>query len=172
MNFIEQCIVERALHEQEIQHSSENQSITSGNKSSRLGNECTEKRNYGDDTEIRPSYDTKPMAEVDSNTTPDSSDRCNNEFEDDQDADDHEDELVVLANLIANLKLDIDANKKIQKQLRNVNATLAHELKECKSALEESNGTRDRCKSALHHHEIEIEKYKSYKDYAIEKKQG
>ncbi|GJU16769.1 hypothetical protein Tco_1144735 [Tanacetum coccineum] len=70
------------------------------------------------------------MEKVDSNTTPDSSDMCNNEFEDDQNADDYEDERVMLANLIANLKLDIDENQNIQKQLRKANATLTHELNE------------------------------------------
>ncbi|GKF15807.1 hypothetical protein Tco_0057269 [Tanacetum coccineum] len=182
MNSIEQCIFERARHEQEnhnrlirlnerklqIQeckvqevkasdaslgdkessgfvsekvnkHCSENQSNTSGNTSDRTRNECNERNTFRDDTDIRPSYDTEPMVEVpytaeynvfavetqhseqpenmndtslmkkvDSNTTPDSSDLCNNKFKDDQNADDHEDERVVLANLIANLKLDID----------------------------------------------------------------
>nr|GEW30248.1 hypothetical protein [Tanacetum cinerariifolium] len=46
-----------------------------------------------------------------------------------------EDERVALATLISNLKLDIDENKKIQNQLKKVNASLAHELKECKSIL-------------------------------------
>ncbi|GJS11648.1 hypothetical protein Tco_0368444 [Tanacetum coccineum] len=215
MDSIEQCIVERARHEQELQNrlkrlnerklqiqeckvqevkasdassgdkdssgivsdkgndqSLENHSNTFGDKSSRSRNECNDKSTSGDDTDIRPSYDTEPMVEVpytaeynvfavetqhseqpenmndtslmekvDSNTTPDSSDMCNNEFKDDQNADDHEDERVVLANLIANLKLDIDENKKIQKQLRNANTSLAKELKECKSTLEETNRT-------------------------------
>ncbi|GJT91680.1 hypothetical protein Tco_1080525 [Tanacetum coccineum] len=35
-----------------------------------------------------------------------------------------DDERVALANLIANLKLDVDDNKKIQKQLKKANATL------------------------------------------------
>ncbi|GJY62256.1 hypothetical protein Tco_0462913 [Tanacetum coccineum] len=47
-------------------------------------------------------------------------------FNTDQNA---EDERAVLANLIANLKLDVDENKKIQKQLKKANASLAHELK-------------------------------------------
>nr|GEZ09460.1 hypothetical protein [Tanacetum cinerariifolium]GEZ85064.1 hypothetical protein [Tanacetum cinerariifolium] len=64
------------------------------------------------------------------------SDMCNNEFNDDQN-DDHEDERVVLANL----KLDIDENRKIQKQLKNVNTTLTQELKECKSILKETSRT-------------------------------
>ncbi|GJW67804.1 hypothetical protein Tco_0122228 [Tanacetum coccineum] len=79
--------------------------------------------------------DTSLIEKADSNTTPDSSNMCNNEFKDDQNANDHEYEHVVLANLIANLKLDTDENKKIQKQLRKANATLTHELNECKYAL-------------------------------------
>ncbi|GKB73604.1 retrovirus-related pol polyprotein from transposon TNT 1-94 [Tanacetum coccineum] len=66
------------------------------------------------------------------------------------------DEHVVLANLIANLKLGVDENKKIQKQLKKANTTLAHELKECKSILAEtsrtlgeSNSIRDSCLIAL-----------------------
>ncbi|GKA01240.1 hypothetical protein Tco_0673905 [Tanacetum coccineum] len=54
-------------------------------------------------------------------------------------------------NLIANLKLDVDENKKIQKQLKKANATLTQELTECKSILAEtsrtlgeSNSIRDR----------------------------
>nr|GEV19191.1 retrovirus-related Pol polyprotein from transposon TNT 1-94 [Tanacetum cinerariifolium] len=100
---------------------------------------------------------TSLMEKVDSNTTPDSSDMCNNEFEDDQNINDDEDEHAVLANLIENLKLDIDENKKIQKQLRKANATLTHEPNESKYALTESNDIRDRCKSALHQKEIELE---------------
>ncbi|GJV46486.1 hypothetical protein Tco_1431022 [Tanacetum coccineum] len=96
---------------------------------------------------------------------------CNNEFEDDQYVDDHEDERVPLANLIANLKLDIDENKMIQKQLRKANATLTHELNECKSALEESNNVRDRCRNALHDQDIDLEMYKKYKNCQLEKEE-
>ncbi|GJZ23450.1 integrase, catalytic region, zinc finger, CCHC-type containing protein [Tanacetum coccineum] len=60
-----------------------------------------------------------------------------------------DDERVALANLIANLKLDVDENKKIQKKLRKANASLTQELKEWKSNLEESNTTRDSCIIAL-----------------------
>ncbi|GKB07171.1 hypothetical protein Tco_0835404 [Tanacetum coccineum] len=126
-----------------------NQSNTSRDESSRSRNECNDKSTFGDDTNIRPSYDTEPMVEVpytaeynvfdvesqhskqpknmndtslmkkvDSNTTPDSSDMCNNEFKDDQNVDDHEDEHVVLADLIANLKCDIDENKKDSKAIK------------------------------------------------------
>ncbi|GKF96211.1 hypothetical protein Tco_0288946, partial [Tanacetum coccineum] len=37
-----------------------------------------------------------------------------------------DDERVALANLIADLKLDVDENKKIQKQLKKANATFAN----------------------------------------------
>ncbi|GJS90500.1 retrovirus-related pol polyprotein from transposon TNT 1-94 [Tanacetum coccineum] len=74
----------------------------------------------------------------DSNVTPDSPNMCDNDIQIDQNA---EDEHVVLANLIANLKLDVDENKMIQKKLKKVNASLAHELKECKSILAETSRT-------------------------------
>ncbi|GJV42002.1 hypothetical protein Tco_1420442 [Tanacetum coccineum] len=65
---------------------------------------------------------------------------------------------VVLATLIANLQLDIEENKKIQKKLKKANASLAQELKECKSTLEETNRTRDRYLVALHDKEVELAK--------------
>ncbi|GKF93590.1 hypothetical protein Tco_0283290 [Tanacetum coccineum] len=74
----------------------------------------------------------------DSNVTPDSPGVCDNDIQTDQNA---EDECAALANLIANLKLDVDENKKIQKQLKKANASLAHELKECKSILAKTSRT-------------------------------
>nr|GEW25865.1 integrase, catalytic region, zinc finger, CCHC-type, peptidase aspartic, catalytic [Tanacetum cinerariifolium] len=53
-----------------------------------------------------------------------------------------DDENVALSNLISNLKLDVDENKKIQKQLKKANTTLAQELKECKTILAETNQFR------------------------------
>ncbi|GKA99919.1 hypothetical protein Tco_0827913 [Tanacetum coccineum] len=185
MDSIEQCIVKRASHEQEIQNrlkrlnkrklqiqeckvqkvkatdaslgdinfsgivsdkgndqGLENQGNTSRDESSRSRNECNDKSTSKDDTDIKPSYDTKPMAEVpytaeynvfsvetqhsekpenmndtslmekvDSNTTPDSLDMCDNDNQADQNAEACGDERVVLANLIANLKHDIDEKK-------------------------------------------------------------
>nr|GEZ93771.1 hypothetical protein [Tanacetum cinerariifolium] len=62
-----------------------------------------------------------------------------------------DDERVALGNL----KLDVDENKKIQKQLKKSNITLAQELKECKTiiaetskTLRESNSVRDSCLKA------------------------
>ncbi|GJQ89858.1 hypothetical protein Tco_0000997 [Tanacetum coccineum] len=84
MDSIEQCIMERARHEQELQNRLKRkttqwdcidqrermiQSLRIHNntiyvESSRSMNECNEKSTYRDDTDIRPSYDTELMAEV------------------------------------------------------------------------------------------------------------
>ncbi|GJZ73283.1 hypothetical protein Tco_0637429 [Tanacetum coccineum] len=60
---------------------------------------------------------------------PYSPDMCDNDIQDDQNAVECDDERVALANLIANLQLDVEDNKKIQKQLKKSNASLAQELK-------------------------------------------
>ncbi|GJU54799.1 hypothetical protein Tco_1228513, partial [Tanacetum coccineum] len=52
----------------------------------------------------------------DSNIDPDSPDMCDDEIQNDQNDVECANECVALANLIANLKLDVDENKKIQKQ--------------------------------------------------------
>ncbi|GKA59027.1 hypothetical protein Tco_0758340 [Tanacetum coccineum] len=62
--------------------------------------------------------DTYVVETVDSNVIPNSLDMCDNEEQVDQNAEAYEDESVVLANLIANLKLDHDENKKTLKQKR------------------------------------------------------
>ncbi|GJT37435.1 uncharacterized mitochondrial protein-like protein [Tanacetum coccineum] len=146
MDSIEQCIVERARHEQEIQNrlkrlnerklqiqevkasnassedtnssgiisdkgndqSLENQSNTPGDESSMSRNECNDKSTSGDDTNIRPSYDTEPMAECKST------------------------------------------------------------LEETNRTLGESNRTLDRYLVALHDKEVELAKYKTFKDRTIE----
>ncbi|GJZ37672.1 hypothetical protein Tco_0583863 [Tanacetum coccineum] len=183
MESIEQCIVERARHEQEMQNrlkrlnerkfqiqecmvqkvktsdassgekdcnrivsnkgnqGLENQSNTSRDERSRSRNECNDKSTSRDDTDIRPSYETEPVVElpytaeynvfavdtqhseqpeciintcvvekINSNVIPDSLDMCDNEIQTDQNAIECDDERVALANLIANLKLDVDEN--------------------------------------------------------------
>nr|GEU56544.1 hypothetical protein [Tanacetum cinerariifolium] len=65
----------------------------------------------------------------DSNVIPNSPDMCEDDIQNDQNDVESDDERVVLANLIANLKLDVDENNKIQKQLKKANTTLAQELK-------------------------------------------
>nr|GEY90280.1 hypothetical protein [Tanacetum cinerariifolium] len=61
----------------------------------------------------------------DSNVIPDLPDMCEDDIQNDQNDVDSDDERIVLANL----KLDVDENKKIQKQLKKANTTLAQELK-------------------------------------------
>nr|GEU99274.1 hypothetical protein [Tanacetum cinerariifolium] len=107
----------------------------------------------------------------DSNVIPDSPDMCDNDIQNDQTAVECDDERVALAILIANLKLDVDENKKIQKQLKKANKTLAHELTECKSilvetsrSLEESNSIRDSCLVAIQAKQTDFEKYKTLND--------
>ncbi|GKD98726.1 hypothetical protein Tco_1382623, partial [Tanacetum coccineum] len=200
MKSIEQCIVERARHEQEIHNSN-----TSGDESNGLRNECNDKSTSGDDTNIRPSYDTESMVEVpytaeynvfvvdtrhseqpeciintcvvekvDSNVTPDSPDMCDNKIQIDQNDVECDDDRVALANLIVNLKLDVDENIKIQKQLKKANTSLAHELKECKSILTEtsrtlgeSNSIQDSCLIALQTKQTELETYKTLNDRIV-----
>ncbi|GKF50266.1 hypothetical protein Tco_0146733, partial [Tanacetum coccineum] len=56
---------------------------------------------------------TRVVEKVDSNVIPDSSNMCDNESQTDQNAVECDDERAALANLIENLKLDIDENKRI-----------------------------------------------------------
>ncbi|GJV45071.1 retrovirus-related pol polyprotein from transposon TNT 1-94 [Tanacetum coccineum] len=111
---------------------------------------------------------------VDSNVIPDSPDMCDNDIQNDQHDVECDDERVALANLIANLKLDVDDNKKIQKQLKKANATLTQELTECKSILAEtsrtlgeSNSIRDSCLVALQNKQTEFERLLKVKAYEI-----
>nr|GFA12322.1 integrase, catalytic region, zinc finger, CCHC-type, peptidase aspartic, catalytic [Tanacetum cinerariifolium] len=62
--------------------------------------------------------DTCVVESIDSNVTPGSSDMCDNEGQADQNAEEHEDERVMLTSLIANFKLDLDENKSHKGNLR------------------------------------------------------
>nr|GEX18112.1 retrovirus-related Pol polyprotein from transposon TNT 1-94 [Tanacetum cinerariifolium] len=111
----------------------------------------------------------------DSNVTPDSPDMCEDDIQNDQNDVESDDEHVMLANLIANLKLDVDENKKIQKQLKKANTTLAQELTECKAVLTETSkslgesiSVRDSCLMALQTKQTEFEKYKAFNDRTID----
>nr|GEX12790.1 hypothetical protein [Tanacetum cinerariifolium] len=61
---------------------------------------------------------TCAVEKVDCNVIPDSPDMCDNDIQTDQNDVKCDDEHVALANLIANLKLDVDEITKIQKQLK------------------------------------------------------
>nr|GEV68573.1 copia protein [Tanacetum cinerariifolium] len=85
-----------------------------------------------------------------------------------------DDERVALANLIDNLKLDVNKNKKTHKQLKKANTTLAQELKECKAILAETSkslgesiSVRDSCLVALQTKQAEFEKFKAFNDRTV-----
>nr|GEY16227.1 hypothetical protein [Tanacetum cinerariifolium] len=115
------------------------------------------------------------VEKVDSNVIPDSLNMCDNEIQTDQNAVECDDERSVLANLIANLKLNINENKKIQKQLKKENASLTQELKECKSTLAktsrtlgDSNSIRDTCLITLQNKQTGLEKYMAFNDCTVD----
>ncbi|GJZ17353.1 hypothetical protein Tco_0553476 [Tanacetum coccineum] len=58
----------------------------------------------------------------------DEEDMSNNEGEVEHDAEHNDEERVLLASLITNLKLDIDENKRINKDMKKANRVLSHEL--------------------------------------------
>nr|GEW89693.1 hypothetical protein [Tanacetum cinerariifolium] len=102
-------------------------------------------------------------------------DMCDDDIQNDQNDVESDDERVALANLIANLKLDVDENKNIQKQLKKANTTLAQELKVCKTILTETsktlgelNSVRDSCLVALQNKQTEFEKYMAFNDRTID----
>nr|GEW66894.1 retrovirus-related Pol polyprotein from transposon TNT 1-94 [Tanacetum cinerariifolium] len=111
------------------------------------------------------------MATDDGNVIFDSPDTCNDDIQNEQNDLEIDEEHVALANLISNLKLDVDGNKKIQKQLKKANTTLAQELKEGKTilaetskSLGESDSVWDSCLVALQTKQTEFEKYKAFND--------
>nr|GEZ78411.1 hypothetical protein [Tanacetum cinerariifolium] len=103
----------------------------------------------------------------DSNVNPDSPDMCDDDIQNDQNDVETDDERVALANLIANLKLDFDENKKIQKKLKKANTSLAQELRECKTILAETSKTQEESNN------IEIKeglKTKAYEIFVVKEK--
>nr|GEV39999.1 integrase, catalytic region, zinc finger, CCHC-type, peptidase aspartic, catalytic [Tanacetum cinerariifolium] len=107
----------------------------------------------------------------DSNVIPDLPDMCDDDIQNDQNDEECNDKRVVLANL----KLNVDENKKIQKLLKKANTTLAHELKEYKTILAEtsktlgeSNSVRDSCLVALQNKQTEFEKYKAFNNRTVD----
>ncbi|GJW75093.1 hypothetical protein Tco_0134463 [Tanacetum coccineum] len=92
--------------------------------------------------------DTYVVEKADSNVIHASSDMCDNEGKAYQNAEEPEDERVLLASLIAYLKLDVDENKKIQTQLKKTNTYLTQEL--------------DKYKLDLKYCKIDLERYKNF----------
>nr|GEX53177.1 hypothetical protein [Tanacetum cinerariifolium] len=82
---------------------------------------ATERHYFEQPESINDAY---VMENIDSIIIPDSTDMCHNERKDEQNAKELEDGRVLLVSLIANLKLDVDENKKIQKQIKKENTSL------------------------------------------------
>ncbi|GJW33251.1 retrovirus-related pol polyprotein from transposon TNT 1-94 [Tanacetum coccineum] len=126
-----------------------------------------------DEQELEAHYSY--MAKIQEVPTADSGTDSEPLEQNDQNVVECDDECVALANLIANLKLDVDKNKKIQKQLKKENASLTQELTECKSiitetsrTLGESNSIQDSCLVALQNKHIEFERYKNLNDRTVD----
>ncbi|GJZ69283.1 hypothetical protein Tco_0632833 [Tanacetum coccineum] len=189
---IEQCIVERACHEQELHNRLKRlnerklqiqecmvqkvkaSDASSGEKvCSRIVSDKENDKGLENDQGLEIKA-THLVEKVDSNVIPDSPDMCDNEIQTDHNAVECDDERVALANLIADLKRYIDENKTIQKQLKKANASLTQELKECKSTLAktsrilgESNSIHDSCLVALQNKQTQFERYKAFNDRTV-----
>ncbi|GJV69235.1 hypothetical protein Tco_1484744 [Tanacetum coccineum] len=85
--------------------------------------------------QLKSINDTSLVEKTDSNVTPNSSNTCDNKGKANQNVDEPENERVVLASLIANLKLDVDENKMKHKQLKKANTYLSQELEKIKQDL-------------------------------------
>ncbi|GJY49365.1 hypothetical protein Tco_0439321 [Tanacetum coccineum] len=166
MNSIEQCIVERASHEQELKMTlkklSERQlqiqqckvqevqsSVTSSGDETSSGivsDEEIDKKeleaHYGFMAKIQEvlpaesSSTDTPLEQVQNND--ENNVFANERQHSEKNAAECTDERAALANLIANLTLDTEENKTILKQLKKANASLTQELKECRTNLDET----------------------------------
>nr|GEV45954.1 retrotransposon protein, putative, unclassified [Tanacetum cinerariifolium] len=111
--------------------------------------------------EARYNYMAKIQEVPAADTCTDSEPVEQDEIQTDQNDVESDDERAALANL----KLDVDENKKIQKKLKKANTTLAQELKECKTILAETSkslgesiSVRDSCLVALQTKQTEFKK--------------
>ncbi|GJS89650.1 hypothetical protein Tco_0772286 [Tanacetum coccineum] len=194
MNSIEQCIIERASHEQELKMTLKKlserqlqiqqckvQEEVSPEESSSTSQPLEQVKNH-DENDVFANVrrhseqpesinDTYVLEKDDSNVIPDSSNICTNDNQVDQNAAECVDERAALANLIANLTLDTEENKTVLKQLKKANASLTQELKECKTNLDESSralgeatSSRDSSLIALQTKQTELEKYTALND--------
>ncbi|GJR44712.1 hypothetical protein Tco_1312815 [Tanacetum coccineum] len=158
MNSIEQCIIERASHEQELKMTlkklSERQLQIQQCKVQEVQSSVT---SSGDETAVQNNDEKNVFA--------------NERQHSEKHAAECVDERAALANLIANLTLDTEENKTILKQLKKANASLTQELKECKTNLDESSralgeatSIRDSSLIALQTKQTELEKYTALND--------
>ncbi|GJW48576.1 hypothetical protein Tco_0080222 [Tanacetum coccineum] len=186
MNSIEQCIIERASHEQELKMTlkklSERQLQIQQCKVQEVQSSVTssgDEAHYGFMAKIQEvlpaessSTDT-PLEQVQNNE--EKNVFANERQHSDKHAAEYADERDALANLIPNLTLDTEGNKTILKQLKKANASLTQELEKCKTNLDETNSAlgeaiscRDSCLIALQNKQNEFDKYKAFNDRTID----
>ncbi|GKF73732.1 hypothetical protein Tco_0220064, partial [Tanacetum coccineum] len=196
MDSIEQCIIERASHEQELKMTLKKlserqlqiqqckvQEVQSSVTSEIVSDEEIDKQKL----EAHSSYMAKiqEVLPAESSSTDTPLEQVQNNDENNMFANERQhseknvaectDERVVLANLIENLTLDTEENKMILKQLKKANASLTQELKECITnldetgrALGEATSCQDSCLIALQNKQNEFEKYKAFNDRTID----
>nr|GFB45614.1 hypothetical protein [Tanacetum cinerariifolium] len=82
----------------------------------------------------------------DDNVTPDSPDMCEDDIQNEQNDVESDDERVALANLIANLKIDVDENKTLGKSISLL----------------------DSCMVALQTKQADFEKFKAFNDHVVD----
>ncbi|GJU40431.1 hypothetical protein Tco_1193388 [Tanacetum coccineum] len=132
MNSIEQCIVKRESHEQELKMTLKRYECKT---SCRFNSGCKvqEVHSLGKFLPAESSSTDTPLEQVQNN------DEKNVFANERQHSEKHVvecvDERDALANLIANLTLDTEENKTIVKQLMKANAYLTQELEMCKTNL-------------------------------------
>ncbi|GJV03776.1 hypothetical protein Tco_1337345 [Tanacetum coccineum] len=93
--------------------------------------------------------DTCMVETVDSNVILGSSGMCDNEGQADQNTKNPGDERVFLASLIANFKLDLDENKKSQRNLKKANMPITQELNKSQQDLEKTKQDLEKSKQVL-----------------------
>ncbi|GKB28577.1 hypothetical protein Tco_0867978 [Tanacetum coccineum] len=93
--------------------------------------------------------DTCMVETVDSNVILGSSGMYDNEGHADQNTKNPRDEHVFLASFIANFKLDLDKNKKSQRQLKKANTPITQELNKSKQDLEKTKQDLEKSKQDL-----------------------
>ncbi|GJY05706.1 putative ribonuclease H-like domain-containing protein [Tanacetum coccineum] len=141
------------------------ESNISGKVRSQSRNESNNSENDtdADATYITPSYDTKPMIEVPYTAKYNVFTVETQHIEQPENMNDTSLMENVDNNTIPD-SLDMYNNE----FEADKNADDPEDERVCKSALEESNDIRDRCRSALHDQDIELEKYKKYKNCQLE----
>ncbi|GKC38060.1 hypothetical protein Tco_1050444 [Tanacetum coccineum] len=187
LDFIEQCIFERARHEQELQNRLKRlnekklqiqeckiQEVKASNACSGDTYSSGIVSDKGDDQSV----------ENHSNTSRDESSRSRNECNDKSTSRDDTDikpsydtEPIVDSNVIPDSpdicdnEIQTDHNAKLKK----ANVSLTQELKECKSTLAktsrtlgESNSIQDSCLVALQNKHTELEKYMAFNDRTVD----